>query len=37
VMYLVIALVPLSALVVMILSARANKSPTAELPHPHTH
>ncbi|WP_257993993.1 hypothetical protein, partial [Klebsiella pneumoniae] len=26
-----------AALVVMILSARANKSPTAELPHPHTH
>ncbi|EPJ4623497.1 MFS transporter, partial [Klebsiella pneumoniae] len=36
-LYFVAGLLALSALVVMILSARANKSPTAELPHPHTH
>ena len=36
-LYFVAGLLALSALVVVILSARANKSPTAELPHPHTH
>lgn len=36
-LYSVAGLLAFSALVVLILSARANKSQTAELPHPHTH
>ena len=36
-LYFVAGLLAISALVVLILSARANKSQTAEIPHPHTH
>lgn len=36
-LYFVAGLLGLSALVVLILSARTNKPQTAEIPHPHTH